>query len=191
MSLPSSTLNLLFQGVQQHAHAWGLSELPTLGPHPRPAESEPLPGEPSNASFHTAACAPQFEQRSNLCRYRLPLFFIVGRRNQRERGEGRNSVPSWAWITLAESHSGDTWGPAWVHLHPVSSSGCVASTRCFLYLVPQLPLGTPSCPLQTLTSDLSSSSIGCVHHAPGEPHCGQHHPVVVPARPAQRRHPGL
>lgn len=35
------------------------------------------------------------------------------------------------------------------------------------------------------------SSVHRVHHAPGQPHRGQHHPLLVPARPAQRSHPGL
>lgn len=48
---------------------------------------------------------------------------------------------------------------------------------------------TPTC--LTLTSVLSYSSIGRVHHAPGEPYCGQYYPVLVPARPAQRCDPGL
>lgn len=35
------------------------------------------------------------------------------------------------------------------------------------------------------------SSIHSVYNAPGEPQCGQHHPLLVPAGPAQWRHLGL
>lgn len=35
------------------------------------------------------------------------------------------------------------------------------------------------------------SSIYCIHNAPGQSHRGQHHSLLVPAWPAQWRHPGL
>lgn len=35
------------------------------------------------------------------------------------------------------------------------------------------------------------SSVYGVYHAPGQSHSGQHHPLLVPARPAQWSHPGL
>lgn len=46
-------------------------------------------------------------------------------------------------------------------------------------------------PLVALPACASCSSVHSFHHAPGEPHRWQHHLVVVPARPAQRRHLGL